>query len=129
MKKLQKLKEVKSSITYRCFSKLLTWLLLSPFPGLEDISHFGEFAFAFGRRSSPARVSLVLSCCVVVLQVDLIICMNITDDRYYIVCIIVSLATLLPSYSSLQLKSVMPKTTLNGQNQSIKLQLHVSVKK
>lgn len=61
--------------TYGCFGELFTGFLLPPFPGLENPSHLGELAFAFGRRRAAAGV-LVLPPRGALLQVGFIVCVK-----------------------------------------------------
>lgn len=70
--------ETRVQPTYGCFSELFTGFLLPPLPGLEDPSHFGELAFAFGRRRATAGV-LVLPPRGARLQIGFIICVKQKD--------------------------------------------------
>lgn len=66
--------------TYGCFGELFTGFLLPPLPGLEDPSHLGELAFAFGRRRAAAGV-LVLPPRGALLQVGFIVCLQQNEAR------------------------------------------------
>lgn len=61
--------------TYGCFGELFAGFLLPPFPGLENPSHLGELAFAFGRRRAATGV-LVLPPRGALLQVGFIVCVK-----------------------------------------------------